>query len=80
MWRVVKKSMVEFAKEVGGVREVSGSGRKVTGWWNEEVKRAVKEKNEAWLSLRRARERVDENWNNIRAEFRRKKNVAKRVV
>ena len=53
--------MVEFAKEVCGVREVSGSGRKATGWWNEEVKRAVRQKNEAWLSLRRARGRVDEN-------------------
>ena len=55
MWRVVKESMVEFAKEVCGVREVSGFGRKATGWWNEEVKRAVREKKEAWLSLRRAR-------------------------
>ena len=44
--------MVEFAKEVCRVREVSGSGRKATAWWNEEVKRAVKEKNEAWLSMR----------------------------
>ena len=30
--------------------------------------------------MRRARGRVDENWDNIRSEFRRKKNVAKRVV
>ena len=39
--------MGEFAKEVCGVREVSGSGRKATGWWNEAVKLAVREKNEA---------------------------------
>ena len=76
----MKESMVKFAKEVCGVREVSGSGRKATGWWNEEVKQAAREKNEVWLSLRRARGRVDENWDNIRTEFRRKKNVAKRVV
>ena len=30
--------------------------------------------------MRRARGTVDKNWDNIRAEFRRKKNVAKRVV
>ena len=65
-----EESMVEFAKEVCGVRENSGSGRKATGWWNEEIKRAVKEKNEAWLSMRRAR--VNANRDNIRAEFRRK--------
>ena len=80
MWRVMKESMVKFAKEVCGVREVSGSGRKATRWRNEEVKRSVKEKYEAWLSMRRARGRVDENLDNRRAEFRRKKNVAKRVV
>ena len=31
MWRVVKEIMVESAKEVCGVREVSGSGWKATG-------------------------------------------------
>ena len=70
--------MVKFAKEVCGVREVNGSSRKATGWWNEEVKRAVKEKNGTWLSMRRARGRVNANWDYIRAEFRRKKNIAKR--
>ena len=40
----MKEFLVESAKDVCDIGYVGGSIRKVSGWWNEEVKRKVEEK------------------------------------
>ena len=46
-WRTFKNVILQAATEVCGVTKV-GNKTKRTPWWNDEVKKAIKEKKEAW--------------------------------
>ena len=47
MWEIVKRAMVESAREVHGSVKVGGGNPKSV-WWNDQVKAAVKKNEAAW--------------------------------
>ena len=79
MWRVLKESMIESAEVVCGKRGMK-QGIKKTAWWNEEVSRVIREKNEACVRLSRERGARTGRYERIRRDYVEKRNVAKRVV
>ena len=50
MWEQVKRVMVESAKKVCCSVRVGGKNPK-SGWWNDEIKAAVKRKEDAWKGV-----------------------------
>ena len=50
MWEQVNWAMVESAREVCGLVRVGGGNPKSV-WWNDQVKAAVKSKEDAWKEL-----------------------------
>src|SRR5678816_1679135 len=57
IWEQMKEAIVSSAKEVCGCAKV-GSKNDNSEWWNEEVKKAVKNKKEAWLNVLKANDEV----------------------
>ena len=55
MWEQVKQAMVESARELFGSVRVGGGNPKSV-WWNDQVKAAVKRKEDAWKEVLGARD------------------------
>ena len=55
MWEQVKRTMAESAREVSGSVRVGGRNPKRV-WWNDQVKTAVKRKEDAWKEVLGARD------------------------
>ena len=55
MWEQVKWTMVESAREVCGTVRVGGGNSKSV-WWNNQVKAAIKRKEDAWNEVLGARD------------------------
>ncbi len=72
-WQWMRDHVVQIAEEVCGA-QCGNRRRKKTPWWSEEVKLAVKKKQEAW----KAKE-LDRSEQNIR-EYRRQKSNVMKVV
>ena len=50
MWKQVKQAMVESARDVCGSLQVGGGNPKSV-WWNDQVKAAVKRKENGWKEV-----------------------------
>lgn len=74
-WKKFKEVILQTAEEICGTAVVrQNNEQKRTKWWNEEVKRKVKEKKEAWIKYIRTKS------NNDRGVYIQKRNEAKAAV